>query len=96
MSSLTLSVCPNKLAAFVNLYDKDGWASLHSAGLNGHIKVVQALLESGADIDIANDNGDTCLHLAALRGYKAIVKLLLDRGADINVLNNSGKTPLQI
>jgi ankyrin repeat protein len=30
--------------ADVNLYDKDGWASLHSAGLNGHIKVVQAYI----------------------------------------------------
>ena len=39
-----------------------GKTALHSAAAHGHLKVVQALFESGAEIDITDDSGRTPLY----------------------------------
>ncbi|KAM5363807.1 hypothetical protein ACJZ2D_011841 [Fusarium nematophilum] len=55
---------------------------------NGDIEAVQAFLEKGANIMIANEEGWTPLHLASMNGHVEVVKALLDKGAD--VLTNCG------
>ena len=42
---------------------------LNIAVLEGHLKVVQELLQNGANISIANHNRQTALHLACEKGY---------------------------
>ena len=59
-----------------------GGPVLYNAARNGHLSVVEALLDAGAD------------HLGALRtaareGHTAIVALLLDRGADVHQENDA-------
>ena len=39
-----------------------GKTALHRAAAQGHLEVVQALIESGAEIEITDDDGDTPLH----------------------------------
>ena len=39
-----------------------GKTALHKAAAHGHLEVVQALLESGAEIDITDDDENTPLH----------------------------------
>ncbi|KAK2804725.1 hypothetical protein FQN50_006463 [Emmonsiellopsis sp. PD_5] len=57
---------------------------------------VQALVNAGADLDIADKrNGETPLHLAAYYGNKHRLQMLLDGGASIK-LNNRGETPLYV
>jgi hypothetical protein len=56
--------------------DDYGYA-LHAAFANGHVAVVQSLLESGADIDAQGGTLDYALHFAAYNGYTFVVKLLL-------------------
>ncbi|KAJ5071893.1 ankyrin repeat and protein kinase domain-containing protein [Anaeramoeba ignava] len=67
-------------------------SALHYAALNGFDKIVENLLERGANINIKN-HGDTPLIIACNFGHKRVVKKLLARGANVNQANN-GNTPL--
>ncbi|NOT10403.1 MAG: hypothetical protein HOP23_00960 [Methylococcaceae bacterium] len=61
---------------------------------NGHLQVVQTLLEKGANADIRNNDGQTALITAARNGNKTIVKALLKAGAHANVKDLKGRTAL--
>ena len=72
--------------------DKD--SCLGVAAAFGHMDVVLALIEAGADIDYRNKNGSTPLHIAAFFCYPEITKALIDKGADKNAVDNEGGTAL--
>ena len=54
--------------------------ALHQAAQNGHTKVVEMLLQNGADPDPVDNSGVTPLWLAAQSGHHEIVSMILDRG----------------
>ena len=64
------------------------------ASFMGKKKVVELLLERGADPDETDINGRTPLWVAANSGKTDVVQMLLDGGADPNKTDNHGKTPL--
>ena len=68
---------------------------LHISCSKGYIKIVDLLLNNGADTDIINDDKNTPLHIACSKGYIKIVDLLLNNGADTNIINDNN-TPLHI
>jgi ankyrin repeat protein len=70
-----------------------GSALIKAAG-KGDSEVVEALLDSGADINARDEQNQTALHQAANRGHAPVVKLLLERGADVNAKNLFGQTSL--
>ena len=70
---------PHLLVVSANLMQSQGTA-LYFASLNGHLQVVQLLLEKSADTDIANKSGQTPLHVAQT---PEIAQALLDAGCDI-------------
>lgn len=55
------------------------------AARNGDLTQVQALIASGAKVDISDPNGTTALMFAANSGYTEIVRSLLNAGANINL-----------
>lgn len=55
---------------------------IHQAAQNGHLKMVQFLLERNVIVDAVEEDGATALWLACQEGYTEIVKLLLDAGAN--------------
>ncbi|KXX82674.1 Serine/threonine-protein phosphatase 6 regulatory ankyrin repeat subunit B [Madurella mycetomatis] len=57
-------------------------------------KIVELLLEKGADKEAKDNGGRTPLSLAAIKGYKPIVRLLLEKNADKNARDGEGRTPL--
>ena len=61
---------------------------------DGHINMVQLLLNGGADPNRANRHGRTPLQVAAWNGRAVVVRILLDRGADPNKADRNGSTPL--
>eukprot|EP00052_Salpingoeca_macrocollata_P006786 m.55888 g.55888 ORF g.55888 m.55888 type:complete len:468 (+) comp15657_c1_seq3:140-1543(+) len=72
-----------------------GFSALHFACHRGHITVVEALLQSGADCDVRrSSNKSTPLHVAAAAGFVDGMKLLLDKGADPSPFTTHGWSPL--
>ena len=69
---------------------------LVNAVWRGDIRAVEALLDSGADVNAAGSRGSTPLTQAAEMGNLAIARLLLQKWADVSHPNRRGNTPLHI
>lgn len=70
----------------VDHVNKLGWTALIEAiilgnGGRAHQQIVQALVEAGANLNLADPQGRTPLVLARAHGYTAIEKILNDAGA---------------
>lgn len=65
------------------------WAAEH-----GRVRIVQLLLDAGADVETKNYFGDTCLHLAAKNNHRLVAQTLLGAKASVSPRNDIGMTPL--
>ena len=72
----------------------NGLTALMCASLEGHLDIVQILLQAKAIPDLQNKDGDTVLLIAATKGHSDIVQQLLECGANPNICNRNGITPL--
>jgi len=57
------------------------------------LSMMQALLEAGAQVNVAQHGGWTPLHQAADHGHQPLVMLLLQHGADPTARSDNGQTP---
>jgi len=73
---------------------------LSHAAKHGHADIVQYLIKSGANVNLANQLYNTPLHLASENGHLDIVKLLVesdsDSDNDMEAVNVDGQTPLHM
>ncbi|MDA7976401.1 MAG: acyltransferase family protein [Pirellulales bacterium] len=67
---------------------------LHIAALFGKTKVVELLLNRGANIQQRDGGKRTALHSAAFLGRIGVVKILLDRGIDVSVRGDDDDTAM--
>ena len=58
--------------------------ALHTASESGYLKVVEALLSKGAEINVEDEDRCTPLMLAAERGHIDMLLYLIDHGADVS------------
>ncbi|WP_194715603.1 ankyrin repeat domain-containing protein [Noviherbaspirillum soli] len=63
---------------------------------HGDLRQVEALLQSGADVNEANANGNTALMVAVRMGQANIVRRLLEAGAGVDPVNRAGLTALHM
>ena len=59
---------------------------LHRAAANGHLSVVEYLVNQEADINAKDRYEKTPLHLASSNGHLSVVEYLVNQEADINAI----------
>lgn len=64
------------------------------AAREGHVAVVQTLLDWGIDINTRDSTGDTPICIAALEKHESVVRFLVQKGADVGAKNDHGGTAL--
>jgi ankyrin repeat protein len=81
--------------AELNVMSQRGMTPLLVALNSEHVEVVNYLLESGADITLADADGDTALHFAVTAEDITLVECLLAQEAiNLNAQNDQSLTPL--
>ena len=71
-----------------------GWGELHHAAWQDNLVKVNVFLDSGVDINLANQNKQTALMLAAQKSNCQLVSHLIERGANPALKDSRGLTAL--
>lgn len=81
------------LGANIQATNNKGATALHLASQNGHLLIVEMLIQSGTEIDAQTLLGVTPLHRAVRAGHEHITRVLLENGADIMKSLPTGPLP---
>lgn len=82
---------------FINAQDVNGNTALHNTIFYHNYNQAEALIQSGADVNIPNNEGNTPLHCAAKERATNIATLLINHSDTIiNQKNKSEETVLHI
>jgi len=77
-------------------YAADGSLEHPNWDAKRQVRMIELLLEAGADIHAPDKNGATPLHRAVRTRCAAAVKALLEAGADATLKNKPGSTPFHL
>ncbi len=72
---------------YVDLQDDNGKTLLMAAAARGDAKMVRALLDRGAALEVKNKHGETALAIAAEMRRAEVVQLLIEEGAQIDLID---------
>ena len=88
--------CQEASLEIINLLLENGAHDSTAIVKAKNMKIIDCLLQHGADINATNSNGSTLLHSAcnSYRDQVGMVTKLLERGANANARNQDGQTPL--
>lgn len=84
----------------VNRQNKKHRTPLHLASYFGMLEIARLLLQSGAKVNVVDDQGDTPLHDVSCgkndseEAGISVARLLLKHGADVNARSKGQRTPL--
>jgi ankyrin repeat protein len=73
---------------------KGGWTALMYAARQGARDAARALVDCGADLNVADQDGTPALTFAIVNGHYDVAALLVEKGADVNQPDRTGATPL--
>lgn len=82
-----------RLVAMGAKVNKSGWTPLHYAATEGHVEIMQWLLDLGADVNVQTRAGVTPLYMAARKPSRQAVMLLLKHGAYRDLCTERGESP---
>jgi len=68
----------------------------HAVERNRSARVLEALVQSGADIFARNEHGRSLLHEAAIWGSLTACNYFIFRGCDVDATDQDGETPLHL
>ena len=78
----------------MNTKDNNGMNAIMSASHNGHLTIVEYLLNHGGDVNAQTKDGLTAMIYACGNGEKEIVECLVKHGCDIEKKDREGRTGL--
>ncbi|KAL8701797.1 MAG: hypothetical protein Q9201_004711 [Fulgogasparrea decipioides] len=70
--------------SIIGRHGRNYGTTLHAASAGGHNKIVEMLLDKGADINAQGGEYGNALQAAITEGHDKVVQILLDKGADVN------------
>ncbi|XP_025405278.1 protein phosphatase 1 regulatory subunit 12B isoform X3 [Sipha flava] len=73
-----------------------GAMAIHVASAKGYIKVLELLIQSGADVDCQDYDGWTPLHAASYWGQKEACEILIENFCDMKKKNFVGQTAFDV
>ena len=76
----------------MNMVNKEGATPLILVAQMYNREIVAALIEAGADVNVAGEDGVTPLMNAARKGYSGLVRQLIESGCDVNRTEINGAT----
>jgi ankyrin repeat protein len=91
---------PQMLESQQRALEMQGYSPLQIAVIEGNIKKVSALLDTGVDVQAVNEFGETALHLVErceddrVETKIALMKLLISHGAIVDSPDIEGMTPI--
>ena len=80
----------------LNMKTREGLSCINIAAWRGDVRMVQLLLDQGAEIDDKTKWGETPLHHAVTFGHAPVCEALLKAGADPHTEDRLKRTPFQI
>jgi len=80
----------------LNMKTREGLSPINIAAWRGDKRMVELLINQGAEIDDKTKWGETPLHHAVTFGHSDVCELLLSHGADPNTEDRLKRTPAQI
>jgi ankyrin repeat protein len=92
----TVECLLNKNSLIINQADKHGRTALILAASEGHLAIMDILIEKGASLGSQDKDGLSALSWACLKGHFNAVVTLLNNGVDVNHSDHSGRTPLDL
>jgi len=88
---LALQLLENKDCPIDWADPRDGWSSIHYSARWGKIKILDALLKNGIDINLQTSSKETALHKACRSNRKNVCVWLLFHGANPDLFNSAGE-----
>eukprot|EP00752_Nemacystus_decipiens_P010676 g9507.t1 len=67
---------------------------IHNAVGRGHVEILRAMIEHGADVNAVNTKQCTALHCAVVSSNPEVCDVLIEAGANVEARDNRGATPL--
>ncbi|KAJ8614250.1 hypothetical protein CTAYLR_001093 [Chrysophaeum taylorii] len=79
----------------INAVDEvDSYSALMMSAEAGHLDIVKALKDAGAEVEIRDSYGRTPLYAAAVAGHIEVVRYLVHQGADVGALDCENRSVL--
>jgi ankyrin repeat protein len=75
-------------------FPRGGFSPLLFAARQGKLEAAKALIEAGADVNLADPDGVTPLQIAIINFHFDVAGLLIESGADVNASEGKGRSPL--
>ncbi|MFA5306457.1 MAG: ankyrin repeat domain-containing protein [Candidatus Babeliales bacterium] len=82
--------------SFLSYRYGDGKSALSWAASQGHVDIVQLLIDADVDLNSQDNNGNTALMVAIIGGHYNIAQLLINAHAGLRAKNHYGSTALMI
>lgn len=80
---------------YINKKGDNGFNSLHYAAFRGNIKILEKLIQNGADINIKNNSGLNVMHMAAQGDQPNVLVFFKEKyDMQVNTLDSVLSTPL--